>query len=43
MADGYLETRLQDYEVRKAKWLRKKGHLPQRQKPLVAKPEDEAL
>lgn len=43
MADGYLETRQQDYEARKAKWQRKKGHLPTVQKPLIAKPDDEAL
>ena len=44
MADGYLEARQQDYETRKAAWLRKKGHLPKTlQKPLVAKPDDEAL
>jgi len=30
MADGYLEKRQQDYEVRKAEWLRKKKHLPQK-------------
>ena len=43
MADGYLEARQQDYEARKAAWLRKKGRLPQQQKPLIAKPDDEAL
>lgn len=29
MADGYLEKRLQDYEARKAAYLRKKKHLSQ--------------
>lgn len=43
MADGYLETRQQQYEARKAAWLRKKAHLPQQQRRLIDKPEDEAL
>ena len=43
MADGYLEKRQQDYEARKAAWLRKKAHLPKQQKRLVSKPDDEAL
>jgi len=42
MADGYLEKHHQDYEARKAAWLRKKAHLP-KQKRLLAKPENEAL
>jgi hypothetical protein len=28
MADGYLEKHQQEYEARKAEWLRKKTHLP---------------
>ena len=43
MADGYLENHQQAYEARKAKWLRKKRHLPKGQKPLIEKPDDEAL
>jgi uncharacterized protein YeeX (DUF496 family) len=43
MADGYLEKRQQDYEARKAEWLRKKAHLPKQKRPLIAKPTDEAL
>jgi hypothetical protein len=42
MADGYLEKRQQDYEVRKAAWLRKKAHLPPKRKR-IEKPDDEAL
>ena len=43
MADGYLEKHQQDYEARKAEWLRKKAHLPKQQKRLVSKPDDESL
>jgi hypothetical protein len=43
MADGYLEKHEQDYEARKAAWLRKKAHLPKQQKRLISKPDDEAL
>ena len=28
MADGYLEKHYEDYEARKAAWLRKRKHLP---------------
>lgn len=28
MADGYLEKHQEEYEARKAEWLRKKKHLP---------------
>lgn len=42
MADGYLEKRQQDYEARKAAWLRRKAHLPQTKKR-IEKPDDEAL
>ena len=43
MADGYLEKHQQDYEARKAAWLRKKAHLPKLQQRRVDKPDDEAL
>jgi hypothetical protein len=39
MADGYLESRYEDYEKRKAQWLKKKKHIVQH--PL--RQEDEAL
>jgi uncharacterized protein YeeX (DUF496 family) len=42
MADGYLEKRMQDYEVRKAEYLRRKRHLPKHTKRLE-RPDDEAL
>lgn len=42
MADGYLETHQQEYEARKAAWLRRKAHLPQQPRRLT-KPDDEAL
>lgn len=42
MADGYLEKRQQDYEARKAEYLRKKKHLPRIIKKLE-RPDDEAL
>lgn len=42
MADNYLERQRELYETKKAAWLKKKKHLP-KQKPLLEKPEDEAL
>lgn len=42
MADGYLEKRQQDYEARKAEYLRKKKHLPKISQR-IERPEDEAL
>lgn len=39
MADGYLESRYDEYERRKAAWLKKKTQ----PRPLSPKPEDEAL
>lgn len=42
MADGYLEKRQQDYEARKAEYLRKKRHLPKMNRK-IERPEDEAL
>lgn len=43
MADGYLEKHYDDYEARKAAWLRKQKHLPKTKKRNVQRPEDEAL
>ncbi|MBR1447297.1 MAG: dehydrogenase [Prevotella sp.] len=43
MADGYLEKHQQDYEARKADYLRRKRHLPPTTKPRLQRPEDEAL
>lgn len=40
MADGYLESHYAEYEQRKAAWLKKRKNRP---RPLVEKPEDEAL
>ena len=42
MADGYLEKHQQDYEARKAAYLRKKKHLP-KLPPHLERPDDEAL
>lgn len=42
MADNFLEKHYEDYERRKAEWLRRKRHLSRKAvKP--QKPEDEAL
>lgn len=42
MADNFLERHYEEYEARKAAWLRKKKHLPkQGHKPEL--PDDEAL
>ena len=43
MADGYLEKHQQDYEARKAAYLRKKRHLPPLKRQQPEKPDDEAL
>ena len=44
MADNFLEKHYEDYEARKAAYLRKKKHLPKNIKPhLPQRPEDEAL
>ncbi len=40
MADNYLEYRREDYERKKAEWLKKKRHRPL---GTLEKPEDEAL
>ncbi len=42
MADNFLESHREDYEKRKAAWLRKKKHLP-KVKKAIEKPDDEAL
>ncbi|MBO7046920.1 MAG: dehydrogenase [Prevotella sp.] len=43
MADGYLEKHHEDYEARKAAWLRKKKHLPKIGKREIERPENESL
>ena len=44
MADNYLEYARENYEKRKAEWLRKKKHMPKtRTATHIEKPEDEAL
>ena len=42
MADNFLEKHYEEYEARKAAYLRKKRHLP-KMMPRPQKPEDEAL
>lgn len=42
MADNFLEKHYEDYEARKAAYLRKKKHLPPTTH-LLPKPEDDAL
>ena len=42
MADNFLEKHFEEYEARKAEWLRRKRHLPKgNQRP--QRPDDEAL
>lgn len=43
MADNYLERHREDYEQRKAVWLRKRKHLQKLSKGRLQKPVDEAL
>lgn len=43
MADGYLEKHREDYEARKAAWLRKKRHLPKSNQREIERPDDESL
>lgn len=43
MADNFLEKHYEEYEVRKAAYLRKKKHLPRKGCSIPQKPEDEAL
>ena len=42
MADGYLEKHQEEYEARKAAYLRKKQHLPKITRRLE-RPDDESL
>ncbi|MBM6993236.1 MAG: dehydrogenase [Prevotella sp.] len=42
MADNFLEQHREDYEERKAAWLRNKRHMPKVKRSL-SKPEDESL
>lgn len=42
MADNFLERHYEEYEARKAAWLRKKKHLP-KQSHKLERPDDEAL
>ena len=42
MADGFLEKHHEEYEARKAAWLRKKKHLPKSVRK-IERPDDEAL
>jgi hypothetical protein len=43
MADNFLEKHYEEYEARKAAFLRKKKHLPHTTLRLPERPEDEAL
>ena len=43
MADGFLEKHYEDYETRKAAWIRKKRHLPKAKSKNIERPEDESL
>ena len=43
MADNFLEKHFEEYEARKAAYLRKKKHLPKIKKPSIQRPDDEAL
>ncbi|MCI6160978.1 MAG: dehydrogenase [Prevotellaceae bacterium] len=42
MADNFLEKHREEYEAKKALWMKKKRHLPQSTRN-IEKPEDEAL
>ncbi|MBO6145129.1 MAG: dehydrogenase [Prevotella sp.] len=43
MADNFLEKHYEEYEARKAEWLRKKKHMPKTKHHLPERPEDDAL
>ena len=43
MADNYLERHREDYEKRKAAWLRRKQRLPKTNSRNIEKPDDESL
>ena len=42
MADNFLENHYEEYEQRKAQWLKKKRHMPKSAK-VLHRPDDEAL
>lgn len=42
MADNFLEYHREEYEKKKAEWLRKKRHLP-KTKRIIERPDDESL
>ena len=43
MADNFLEKHYEEYEARKAAYLRKKKHLGKTEHRLLERPEDDAL
>ena len=43
MADGYLEKHHEDYEARKAAWIRKTKHLPKAKPRNIERPDYESL
>ena len=43
MADNFLEKHYEEYEARKASYLRQKKHLPKIARHLPERPEDDAL
>jgi len=43
MADNFLEKHYEQYEARKAAWLRKKKKMPRLHSRQIQRPEDEAL
>lgn len=43
MADNFLEHHYEEYEAKKAAWLRKKNRLPKIAKRNIKKTDDEAL
>lgn len=43
MADNFLERHREEYELKKAAYLRKKKHLPKIKHHLLERPEDDAL
>lgn len=40
MADGFLEKHYEEYEARKAAWLRKQKHLPKARPPKIERPDN---
>lgn len=43
MADNFLERHREEYEQRKAQWLKRKKRLPVKKIRNIEKPDDEAL